>query len=253
MAEPDQRRADTSPQYAGRRQPGGAPQQSTARRGPGMRAAPPTSNWSSPAWDRPIRSSEHYTTGVPRCTPTSASLSHARRALDARSRRARPAHRRRGRPNRLGQSVRLRLRAVRVALRRSAGAGRRYHRRPIDSRRRSARRRSRVPRHPFDRPPRKPGRQRLSGGAGRRVDGRCETVTRVGGIRPACWPAALNQAEDSAPNGQGSAPASTRTGCWPTAPRWSAGHSVSGVLAVTSVRDLVAGLTGQYAQARAEP
>ena len=33
---------------------------------------------------------------------------------------------------------------------------------------------------------------------------------------------------------------------------WSAGHSVSGVSAVTSVPDLVATLTAQYAQARAE-
>jgi nitronate monooxygenase len=76
--------------------------------------------------------------------------------------------------------------------------------------------------------------------------------TRVGGIPASLLASWLSRADDAEPNGPTPAAGFDQDRLLANSAAWSAGHSVSGVSAVTSVRDLVTDLTGQYAQARAE-
>lgn len=76
--------------------------------------------------------------------------------------------------------------------------------------------------------------------------------SRVGGIPASLLASWLSQAERSEPGGQRPAAGFDQDQLLSNRTAWSAGHSVSGVSAVTSVPDLVAGLTAQYARARTE-
>jgi nitronate monooxygenase len=74
--------------------------------------------------------------------------------------------------------------------------------------------------------------------------------TRVGGIPASLLASWLDQAGQNGSQGETNAAGFNQDRLLSNSIAWSAGHSVSGVLAVTSVAELVATLLGQYAEAR---
>jgi nitronate monooxygenase len=76
--------------------------------------------------------------------------------------------------------------------------------------------------------------------------------TRVGGIPASLLASWLDRADQTAPQREMPAEGFDQDRLLSNNTAWSAGHSVSGVSAVTSVADLVTTLVGQYAEARAD-
>jgi nitronate monooxygenase len=73
--------------------------------------------------------------------------------------------------------------------------------------------------------------------------------SRVGGVPASLLASWLDQADQTDRESAVSAPGFDQNRLLSNSTAWSAGHSVSGVSAVTSVADLVATLAAQYAQA----